>query len=89
MNANGQTFGSAENAATDDELPDLVAVIGDRGTTGYIEKSALDDTATSPTDATALQRQTIGGVEVVGSAPQTVPVFDQAGTTQVDEFTIS
>lgn len=87
-NDQGQTYGPGDTA-TDAELPDLVAAFGDDGTAGYIEKSALQSTVVSPSEATTLERQTIGGVEVHGSAPRTVPVYAEDGTTQISDFTIS
>ncbi|ORI21642.1 hypothetical protein BJI47_11175 [Rhodococcus sp. 1168] len=87
-NDQGQTYGQGD-AASDAELPDLVAAFGDDGTAGYIEKSALQSAVASPAEATALERQTIGGVDVYGSAPRTVPVFAEDGMTKISDFTIS
>jgi len=70
-------------------LPDLVAAIGTDGVQGYILKQDLDSGATSPAEASKLRKQNIDGTEVFGSAPKTVPVYAEDGTTQVSEFAIS
>ncbi|MCJ0894378.1 hypothetical protein O4160_13600 [Rhodococcus sp. IEGM 1401] len=88
-NASGQSYGAGDTAANDAELPDLVAAIGTDGVQGFIEKSALDTAAASPDEATALEKQNVGGTDVLGSAPKTVPVYASDGTTQISEFTIS
>jgi len=88
-NAAGQSFGPGDTAPSDAELPDLVAAIGTDGVQGYILKQDLDSGATSPAEASKLRKQNIDGTEVFGSAPKTVPVYAEDGTTQVSEFAIS
>ena len=87
-NAAGQSYGPGDTP-TDADLPDLIAVFGDDGIQGYINKTDLDGSAASPAEATKLTTETIDGVEVHTSGPRTVPVFANDGVTQVSDFTIS
>lgn len=41
-NAQGQTFGSAMDAASPADEPDLIRAVGDGGTIGYVKKDDLD-----------------------------------------------
>ncbi|HEY0642747.1 MAG TPA: hypothetical protein VGD39_04955 [Nocardioides sp.] len=71
-NADGLTYGAqARDSAS---LPDLVAVVGDCGATGYVLRSDLEDEA--PWEPGAGD----GG-------PRTFPVFESDGVTQVDTYT--
>jgi hypothetical protein len=78
-NSRGQTAGSAENARTPDEQPDLIAAYGTNGEAGYIKKQDLaKDQPNTPTEASSLSR----------SRAQTVPLYALDGTTTVGSFTI-
>ena len=71
-NAHGLTYGaSGRNSGV---LPDLLAVVGACGATGYVLLSELEDEA--PWEPGA------GGV-----GPRTFPVFESDGVTQVDTYT--
>lgn len=77
-NSKGQSLGSAENARTEDEQPDLIAAYGTQGETGYLKKTDLITKAVSPAEAVAHS----------DSAPRTVPLYAADGTTTVGSFTI-
>ncbi|WP_454150121.1 hypothetical protein [Microbacterium lacticum] len=92
VNKNGLTYGSALNAPSPDEEPDLIRVVDDAGKEGYVRKVELDDangaTAagrfTSPQEALAWQRER----QALDSAP-TVTVYASDGVTITGTFTIS
>ncbi|MGC5164703.1 hypothetical protein ACLQ3J_18475 [Rhodococcus sp. DT1] len=79
-NADGLTYGSGASATTEADFPDLVAAIGDDGTTlGFVRKSDLVEApAANPEEASA-----------GANAGRTVPLFDEDGQTQVGSFTLS
>lgn len=79
-NARGQTLGSAENARTDAELPDLIAAFTTTGQQGYVRKTDLvSDDPQSPQAAATQPRP----------APKQVPVFTEDGSRQIGTLRIS
>ena len=82
VNAAGQTYGSDAMASSVSEAPDLIAVVGDSGQSGFVTRDDLygPDFAT-PEEALAWQDQmlTDGGV--------TIPVYTLEGR-QIDTFTL-
>lgn len=69
-NSRGQTLGSAENARTDSELPDLVAAFSTTGQQGYVRKSDIvGQDPRSPQSAATRGRP----------ASKEVPVFAEDG----------
>lgn len=70
-NAAGQTFGSAIDNSPQ---PDLIAAIGDCGRTGYIASDRFAEPAPWIPGAGSSQ-------------PQSVPVYESDGVTQIDTFT--
>ncbi|PBI83777.1 hypothetical protein BKP42_67640 [Rhodococcus erythropolis] len=79
-NSAGETYGSGASAATDADLPDLVAAIGDDGTTvGFVRSADLAETpAVNPAEASKQS-----------STERTIPLFDEDGQTQVGTFTLT
>lgn len=88
-NAQGQTFGSAADAASPDQEPDLILVVATNGREGYVRKVDLDEangqaaaeSFTSPEDALAWQ-------EAEGRGDRSVPVYEHDGVTQVGTFLV-
>lgn len=80
-NSAGQTYGSGASAATDADLPDLVAAIGDDGTTvGFVRSADLAETpAANPAAASAPS----------AGAERSIPLFNEDGQTQVGTFTLT
>lgn len=78
-NSQGQTVGSAENAQTEDEQPDLIAAYGTKGESGYIKKTDL--TASTPNNPGQAAKTS-------DPAPRTIPLYDENGSTTVGSFTI-
>jgi hypothetical protein len=70
-NAAGLTYGGASR---DGHSPDLLAVVGDCGRTGYVHATELDEPAPWSPGAG-------------DSNPRTVKVYESDGTTQIDTFT--
>lgn len=55
-NAQGETFGSAMDAASPADEPDLIRAVGDGGTIGYVKKADLDQgQPKSPEEAVAFE----------------------------------
>ncbi|TDF95184.1 hypothetical protein [Paenibacillus piri] len=55
-NKNGQTYGSAADAASPETEPELISAIGVDGTSGYVLKKDLDgEQPKSPEEAIAIQ----------------------------------
>lgn len=85
VNENGLSYGSALFAASPNDEPDLILVVGDSGIEGY---SLADDlhgpTPGSPSEALRLQEdfERQGGV-------RSIPVYDASGENQIDIFTIT
>jgi hypothetical protein len=86
LNASGQTYGSDSAANTAEEMPDLIAVVGDDGTQGFILKSDLltaePESLSSPEAALAWQRQ----IQRDG-APQ-LAVYDVSGKNRIGTFSL-
>jgi hypothetical protein len=89
VNADGQSYGSALDATSPDNEPDLIAVIATNGREGYALKKDMDDangtTAMkdfkSPEDALKWQ-------EEEGWKEHSIPVYLEDGRTVVGEFVI-
>ncbi len=85
-NARGETYGSASNASTNSQLPDLIAVQEPDGAVGYIKRADFIGPSLSLSQVRSLPRDSAGNL--VEPAP-TVPVFKQDGETEIGEFTIT
>lgn len=84
---NGLTYGKIPSAGADgllplDHLPDLVAVIGDGGKSGYVlADELLNDGVASPDEALAANQSN-------RERPRVLQVFDKDGVTVIDRFTL-
>lgn len=85
-NAHGQTYGSALDAKSPSDLPDLVSVVADNGIQGYIKSSDFEGPSLTRDQVLSLARDANGNFT---EPPRTVPVYAQDGTTQVGVFTFS
>jgi hypothetical protein len=81
-NASGQTYGSAINATTAEEIPDLVEAYGNNGKIGYLKKADfLGPQPANPKEAAEYMER------VEDEYPKTVPLYGPDGVTQIDTFT--
>ncbi|WP_414853607.1 peptidase M56 BlaR1 [Brevibacillus sp. IT-7CA2] len=79
-NENGQTYGSATDAASPDTEPELISAIGVDGTTGYVLKKDLDgERPKSPEEAIAIQNSRSPG-------GRDIPLYDVDGKTVIGVF---
>lgn len=84
-NSRGLTYGSDARAASLRDAPDLVAVVGDHGSLGFVyakDLYAVDAMVRTPEDAIAYERR----LKEVG--PPTFDVYDVEGVKVVDTFTV-
>ena len=89
-NAQGQTYGSGLTAASDAELPDLVAAYGTGGEEGYVKSSAISASASTVEEVTAQSKAPAAeGTEVFVSGPDPTPLYAQDGTTVVGTFDLN
>ncbi|MDA2804752.1 hypothetical protein [Nocardiopsis suaedae] len=83
-NAQGQTYGSALEARTPQEEPDLIEAYGDDGTLGYVKADDLkgpDQTREEVLEhIDAQERDAIPDVRI--------PLYERDGTTVIGTFTI-
>lgn len=77
-NERGQTIGTAENARTEEEQPDLIAAIATNGQQGYIRKA--DTVSSDPTSPEAAATQP--------DASKTIGVYAANGVTRIGDFVI-
>jgi hypothetical protein len=85
-NASGQTYGSAAEATTPQNEPDLILVVATNGKTGYAKRTDLDPkSAANPAQAVAAQKANAASSAV--RAP--VPVYESDGKTVIGEFAFS
>lgn len=88
INANGQTYGSDSGAETSAEMPDLIAVMADDGTQGFVLKTELlaaegaPDSFKSPEAALAWQ------AELQEKGPPQIAVYDVSGVNRIGTFTL-
>ncbi len=89
VNAAGETYGSAGQANTPENEPDLISVIAENGVEGFVRKADLDEangttamrSFTSPQDADRWQK-------AEGAEDKHIPVYAVDGTTVVGEFVV-
>lgn len=80
VNPNGQTYGSDFCAASVEEAPDLIAVIGINGVSGYVYGQELNQKPATPEEAVAMT--------LADQGSYTIPVYDVDGETILDYFQI-
>ncbi|MCT1404019.1 hypothetical protein M4D81_33975 [Paenibacillus sp. p3-SID867] len=78
-NENGQTYGSAADAASSDTEPELISAFGVDGTKGYVMKKDLDgEQPKSPKEALASMERNKEGRDI--------PLYDVDGKTVIGVF---
>ena len=78
LNSNGHSFGSALDADTPDEEPELIAVIATNGKTGYVWKTEMDGPEPSNPEDAAKWANPI----------RTITVYESDGTSMVGTFKV-
>lgn len=90
-NSNGQTLGSALDASSPSDEPDLIAAEASNGQRGYVKKSELDQatgaTIASPDEALVYQ-QAIDRAIAAGRTVATIAVYAKDGLTVIGTFEI-
>lgn len=82
-NAEGDTFGKMPTEGGIEQLPDLVAVVGIHGKTGYARAEDLGVAAEPPSSPEEAVRQ-----QQARSADREIPVYAEDGATIVDTFIV-
>jgi len=81
-NGRGETYGSALEARTPADEPDLIRSVGDDGKIGYLKKADLDQgTPKSPEEAVNLQNSRNG-------AGRVLKLYAEDGTTVIGQRTV-
>jgi hypothetical protein len=81
-NGKGQTYGSAVDAPSLQEEPDLILVMMADGRQGYVLRTDLEGPLPkNPAEAVAMQQS-------AGNAPRSVRVYAVDGTTQLGSFAV-
>lgn len=81
-NATGQSFGSNAMSGSPESDPDLVLVVGDHGTEGYVNSQELNPPLPTSPDQAVKEQTAPGEIEAV------LPVYRSDGVTVIDTFTI-
>ncbi|GAA3413565.1 peptidase M56 BlaR1 [Paenibacillus hodogayensis] len=80
-NESGQTYGSAVNALTAEEKPDLMEAYGEGGVKGYVRKKDLaGEDPKTPEEAIALMNKQIA------EGPKTIPLYKEDGKTVIGVY---
>lgn len=84
-NAHGLTYGSAANANSPGNEPDLIKVVASNGKEGYVYRTQLEPqtTPTNPAQAVAQQQAR------AANAVKAIPVYAADGTTVIGSFVMS
>jgi len=84
QNKNGQTYGSAADATTPDNEPDLIQAWGVDGNLGYVKSSDLNgEKPKTPEEAIAKQKRE------AREGDREIPLYASDGTTVIGSFKIS
>lgn len=80
-NANGQSYGSLKYVEVAEDEPDLILVISDQGSEGYVNRTDLEPELKSPAEVEAW---------LASRTPEDLilPVFTNDGQTQIGTFTL-
>jgi len=79
-NENGQTYGSAADAASYETRPDLIRAVGMDGTVGYLLKKDIDgEQPNTPEEAIAMQNSRPPG-------GRNIPLYEVDGKTIIGVF---
>ncbi|MFY0518503.1 hypothetical protein ACOMCU_11840 [Lysinibacillus sp. UGB7] len=80
QNGQGQTFGSASDASSYEDEPDLIRAIGIDGTKGYAKKVDLNGPQPkTPKEAVRLTNE---------AKPREIPLYDVDGETIIGKFIV-
>jgi hypothetical protein len=80
-NENGESYGSASDAASPDDQPDLISAVGADGTEGFVKRTDLElPDPSSPAEAVA--RNSL-------ATRKPIPLYAQDGKTVIGEFRFS
>ena len=81
-NESGLTYGSAAEAQSPDDEPDLILAYATNGELGYVKRTDLvPPSPSSPEEALARQ-------EAMGDGTEEIPVYEVDGVTQIGVFII-
>ncbi|MBQ7012910.1 MAG: hypothetical protein IJN11_03215 [Oscillospiraceae bacterium] len=84
VNENGQTYGKNMESPYIEDIPDLIAVVGDHGKRGYVYRDELIGMPpSSPEEAEALHKSLENGTYT----PKVYNVYEADGVTIIDTFT--
>ena len=84
VNASGQTYGSCVYAASIEDYPDLIAVLGDNGKLGYAYKEDfIGEPPSSPEEAGKYMESVNNSTYV----PRSFNVYESDGKTVIDVMT--
>jgi hypothetical protein len=80
QNGQGQTYGSASDAPSPEDEPDLIRAYGVDGTIGYVKKEDLDGPRPkTPEEAVRLTNE---------AKPREIPLYDDDGETIIGKFIV-
>jgi hypothetical protein len=82
-NARGQTYGSAADAKSPQDEPDLIRATATNGLTGYVLKTDLDGPEPRTPEGALSQQAAQAGKD------QVIPVYESDGITQIGVFVVS
>lgn len=82
LNAHGQTYGSAGNATSPGQQPDLIAVEAGGGRTGYVYREELDAGSGKDTLQEVQERLRTGQT----LQPTSIPMYESDGRTRIGTF---
>lgn len=93
VNANGQTYGTVNEAISDETEPDLIAAIGIDGTKGYVlSKDLQAKMPKTPEEAVAqtkeLKKTTLAKQSKGSDIIREIPLYDFDGKTVIGKFGI-
>lgn len=89
-NDSGLSFGSAAEAPSPDQEPDLISAVATNGREGYVLKSELDDANGSAVAAEfSTPEEALAWQAAQSGEDRTVPVYAEDGVTVIGEFVIA
>ncbi|WP_062071235.1 hypothetical protein [Demequina sediminicola] len=87
MNASHETYGSAADAASPEQEPDLILVVATNGKLGYVRAAELNKASgadiDNAEDAATWQEERLASGR---GASNMVPVYDKEGRTVIGQF---
>ncbi len=80
VNENGETYGTAAQAASVGYEADLILAVGENNTVGYVRSTDLDDDIKTPTQVANLSNT---------NTVSYIPLYSSDGETVIDRFVVS